>query len=382
MNEARELFRDHIHTCRKPVSPGPHSINLATLARFLADRATIKCLALFVFFALSSNCCFGGRLSTDVVYMRNGDKITGEIKSLAQGQLSVKPDYALSPIQIDWTKVDRLESKQLFIVTDPSGNTYTGALTKGPEKDMLKVTSPTSTNLRHDSVVSIDQLGNTFFKRFRGNVDIGSNLTRSNSQVNVTVQSGMSYQSEKYFYSMSASSQVTTQKEVSNTNESTLKNTLFRELRRSSWYGAALANFLSSSAQEVDLRSTLGGGIARRLIFTNRTNLFALAGLGYTVDKLSNGTSTPHQQSLDSALAVKYSTFRFDKATFDSTLWVYPSLSNRGRLRLTFNQDVYYKLPKNFYVRASFFDNYDNQPAPGALSNNVGVSSTIGWSFP
>jgi hypothetical protein len=181
---------------------------------------------------------------------------------------------------------------------------------------------------------------------------------------------------------MSASSQVTTQKEVANTNESTLKNTLFRQLRLSNWYGAALDNFLSSSAQEVDLRSTLGGGIARRLIFTNRTNLFALAGLGYTVDKLSNGATIPHPQSLDSALAVKYSTFRFDKATFDSTLWVYPSLTAPGRLRLTFNQDVYYKLPKNFYIKASFFDNYDNEPVPGACSNNVGVSNSIGWSFP
>jgi hypothetical protein len=331
---------------------------------------------------LSSTFCFGGRLSTDIVYMKNGDKITGEIKSLNQGQLSFKPDYALSAIQIDWTKVDRLESSQLFIVTDPNGNTYTGALTKGPEKDVLKITTSAGTNLRHESVVSIDQLGNTFFKRFRGNVDIGANLTRSNSQVNATVQSGLSYQSERYLYSMSASSQVTTQQQVANTNETTLKNTLFRQLSRSNWYGAALANFLSSSAQEVDLRSTLGGGIARRLIFTNRTNLFALAGLAYTTDKLTEGATIPHPQSFDTALAAKFSIFRFDKATFDSTLWVYPSLSARGRLRLTFNQDIYYKLPKNFYIRASFFDNYDNEPVPGALSNNVGVSNSIGWSFP
>ena len=382
MNEARGVFRVLIHVWQRLGSAQSPSIDLAAPIRFLADRSTFNCLAVLMFLALSSSYCFGARLSTDVVYMRNGDKITGEIKSLNQGQLSVKPDYALSPIQIDWARVDRLESSQLFIVTDPQGNLYTGALTKGPEKDTLKVTSSASANLRHDSVISIDQLGNTFFKRLRGNVDIGTNLTRSNSQANLTVQTGLSYQSERYYYSLNGSSQVTTQQEVANTNETTLKNTLLRQLRRSNWYGGALANFLSSSAQQVDLRSTLGGGIARRLIFTNRTNLFALAGLGYTIDQLSNGATEPHPRSLDAALAAKFSIFRFDKATFDSTLWVYPSLTAPGRLRLTFNQDVYYKLPKNFYVRASFFDNYDNEPVAGALSNNVGVSTSIGWSFP
>jgi hypothetical protein len=383
VNQGQKVFRDPIHACLRHVSTKPHTINLAALTRLLASGAHSACLIVGLIFALSSTCCFGGsRLSTDIVYMRNGDKITGEIKSLNQGQLSIKPDYALSPIQVDWAKVDRLESKQLFIVTDPNGNTYTGALTKGPGKDMLKVTSSASTDLRQESVVSIDQLGNTFFKRLRGNVDLGTNVTRSNSQANMTLQSGLSYQSQRYLYSMNASSQVTTQKEVANTNETTLKNSLFRQLRKSNWYGTFLANFLSSSAQEVDLRSTLGGGIARRLIYTNHTDLTALAGLGYTTDKLSHGATTPHPQSLDSALAAKLSIFRFDKATFDSTLWVYPSLTARGRLRLTFNQDVYYKLPKNFYVRASFFDNYDNEPVPGALSNNVGASSSIGWSFP
>ena len=48
------------------------------------------------------------------------------------------------------------------------------------------------------------------------------------------------------------------------------------------------------------------------------------------------------------------SQFRFDSTTFDTTLWVYPSLTTPGRVRMTLNQDVYYKFYKDFYVRASF----------------------------
>ena len=42
------------------------------------------------------------RLKTDVVYMKNGDKITCEIRSLKQGQLTIKQDYANSTVVLDW----------------------------------------------------------------------------------------------------------------------------------------------------------------------------------------------------------------------------------------------------------------------------------------
>ena len=48
------------------------------------------------------------RVKTDVVYMQNGDKITCEIQSLNQAQLTVKPDYTSSSVVLDWSKVDRI----------------------------------------------------------------------------------------------------------------------------------------------------------------------------------------------------------------------------------------------------------------------------------
>jgi hypothetical protein len=119
-----------------------------------------------------------------------------------------------------------------------------------------------------------------------------------------------------------------------------------------------------------------------RPIFTNRTNLSLIGGLAYTVEKdEANSTSTANKRSIDAAAAAQFSTFRFDSTTFNTTVWVYPSLTSAGRVRFTINQDVYYKFYKDFYVRASFYDNYDNRPVVGAPANNLGMSSTLGWSF-
>ena len=98
-------------------------------------------------------------------------------------------------------------------------------------------------------------------------------------------------------------------------------------------------------------------------------------------DSASDTESTANKRGLDSAFAAQFSTFRFDSTTFDTTLWVYPSLTTPGRVRMTLNQDVYYKFYKDFYIRGSFYDNFDNRPVVGAPENNLGVTSTIGWSF-
>lgn len=104
--------------------------------------------------------------------------------------------------------------------------------------------------------------------------------------------------------------------------------------------------------------------------------------MALTIEQDAPGTtSTARTRALDSVFAVQYSTFRFDAATFNSALWLYPSLTSPGRLRMTFNQDIYYKFLGDFYIRMSFYDNYDNQPVVGAPSNNLGGSTSVGWSF-
>jgi hypothetical protein len=322
------------------------------------------------------------REKTDVVYMRNGDKITCEIRSLEKGQLTVKPDYTDSTIVIDWNKVNHIESSQEFVVSDPRGGLHSGTINSDPETHSVTVEKSSKEILPHDDVIEIAPLGGTFLKRLQGNVDLGLTFARSNGQKNLSLQGGLDYQSEKYISSVNFNSQFTSQRETTNTSETTVKSELFRRLRLSNWYGGAIGNFLSSSEQQIDLRSTLGGGLAKRIIFTNRTNLSVIGGLGYTVQQNANGAmSTGNTNSLDSALAVQYSTFRFDSTTFDSTLWLYPSLTSPGRLRLTFNQDIYYKFLHDFYIRISFYDNYDNQPVVGAPANNLGGTTTVGWSF-
>jgi hypothetical protein len=68
------------------------------------------------------------RENTDVIVMKNGDRMTCEIKGLSAGVLSVNLKYVQGTIGVEWLQVARLESDQLFLVQTEDGTVYTGKL--------------------------------------------------------------------------------------------------------------------------------------------------------------------------------------------------------------------------------------------------------------
>src|SRR5215471_20415539 len=82
----------------------------------------LVCAAIFLASSLAA------REQTDVIVMKNGDRITCEIKGLRSNTLYISVNYILTTLSVDWTKVDHVQSKQLFLVRTQDGTVYTGAL--------------------------------------------------------------------------------------------------------------------------------------------------------------------------------------------------------------------------------------------------------------
>src|SRR6476620_9054878 len=68
------------------------------------------------------------RDKTDVMVMTNGDRMTCEVKGLDAGVLYVSFDYIDGTASVNWSKVARLESNQLFVVKTAAGGVYSGTL--------------------------------------------------------------------------------------------------------------------------------------------------------------------------------------------------------------------------------------------------------------
>src|SRR5688572_9101335 len=68
---------------------------------------------------------------TDSVWIRNGDRITGEVKSMARALLKYSTDD-LGTISIEWNNVVRISSRATFEVRVSSGEKHYGTLGLAP----------------------------------------------------------------------------------------------------------------------------------------------------------------------------------------------------------------------------------------------------------
>ena len=115
----------------------------------------------------------------DVLVMNNGDRFTCEIKGLESGVLYIGLDYVEGTVQVDWAKVNRVESKQLFLVTTEDGRNYVGALSMeeaGASRRLRIGAADEAANVvmvRHAAVVRMNQTSKNLWQRFDGSINSG-----------------------------------------------------------------------------------------------------------------------------------------------------------------------------------------------------------------
>src|SRR5574341_675910 len=80
---------------------------------------------------------------TDIVVLRNGDRITGEVKSLRNAKLQFKTDDA-GTLYIEWNKILALTAKAYFEVEVEDGSVYFGSLEPGDLRSEIDVVSDTA----------------------------------------------------------------------------------------------------------------------------------------------------------------------------------------------------------------------------------------------
>jgi hypothetical protein len=329
------------------------------------------------------------REKSDVLVMRNGDRLTCEIKSLSSDTLSISLDYASGTVSINWDKVDHIESKQLFFVKTQEGLVYSGSLSTPaipgarPTKIEVLETSARKIELDKASVINMVETDLGFWRRFAGQIGLSSIYSKGNQTFQYGVNADMNYTRERWSAAATYSSSLSSSSGATTSTRYDTQFTAQRILRWNNWYYAGLADFLQSSTQGIQLQSTLGGGVGRYLKNTNQTLISVYGGLawqniGYQQQVLPAMT----QQQVTSALIVgEMKLFRFDKTNLNINATVLPALSNPGRVHTNLNVAYYVKLWGKITWNLSFYGNWDNQPPPGFSGSDYGTSSGISYSF-
>ena len=327
------------------------------------------------------------RDKTDVLIMNNGDRMTCEVKGLDAGVLYVSFDYIDGTTSVDWSKVARLESKQLFVVKTEDGSVYTGELmteeTGANRPVQIKVLMEEREEVVNRSqVIRMVATSDKFWERFNGNINFGVIYSKGNQSTQFSLGSNTVYVRERWNAGYSFESNLSSNSGVNTSTRNSLALTAFHLLPPKNWLYGGVGGFLQSSEQGISLQTLLGGGIGRYLKNTDRANLMVLGGVAWQ-DTTYQQTKVPigREQTAAALIYAKASFFRFSKTRFDSTVLVLPALSDPGRVRFDTNLTYYVKIFGKVDWNVSFYGNWDNQPPPTLSGSDYGTSSGLSWTF-
>jgi hypothetical protein len=136
--------------------------------------------------------------------MNNGDRMTCQIKGLDAGVLYVTFDYIDGTASVDWSKVARLESKQLFIVKTQDGSVYTGALTTAetaggrPVKIQVVEAPEKGVTIDQSQVIEMVQTSEKFWQRLSGEISWGITYSKGNQSTQYNLGSQTAYLRERW----------------------------------------------------------------------------------------------------------------------------------------------------------------------------------------
>jgi hypothetical protein len=326
--------------------------------------------------------------NTDVIVMKNGDRFTCEIKGLSAGVLSVKLSYVDGTIAMQWSQVAHLESNRLFLIQTESGVVYTGKVsTTGASNDPpirieIAETPGKQVEVAQRKIIKLTQTSEGFWHRFDGAVNTGLLYSKGNESIQYNVGSQVAYTRERWSSELNFNSSFASN---SNSNLTTRNQTdlnTLRLLRWNNWFYAGTATFLQSSVQEINLQTTLGGGVGRYLKNTNRATIYVLGGLGW--QNVGYGKNTVDQRPQNTAVgfvAGQIKAFKFKKTNVDVTASLIPSISDAGRVHFNTNAVYYIKLVSDLSWNFSFYGSWDSRPPPTLPKSDYGTSSGLSWTF-
>jgi Protein of unknown function, DUF481 len=321
----------------------------------------------------------------DVVVMNNGDHFTGEVKRLENGLLYVETEYVSGNIGLDWNQVQSVQSTATYRITLNNGQRLEGKIEKvaaeqGKKEDILIREATEEVQVSSAEITTIDTRKPTFWRQLQGSIDFGYSFTSGNSQSTLNADTSAAYKTKDWESSAALDSTFGGQSGGSKTNRQDLQAVFAKYLNRNS-YVLALSDFLHSSQQDLNLRTTLGGAYGRYLRRTTNSNLSWIGGVVFINESFNTTANSSSDQNIEAVAGLQYHYVRFNFGEFDSQVLAFPGLTDNGRLRVTTNNSLTIKLRNNFHLTFTFWDNFDSQPPVTAKKNELGFSSGIGWSF-
>jgi hypothetical protein len=313
----------------------------------------------------------------DSLILANGDVMVGEIKSMDKGVLYMETPYSKNDFNIKWGEIKQVYSVTRFLITLEDGTRINSNLhTNGEGNVILSEESDEITTVPMSELVNLIGLKSEFWSRADASIDLGFSFTKANHLRQGTMQAAAGYLGDHWstdiFYNLFRSIQDSIA--ATRRNEAGINYIYYLP---DDWYLMADGNYLSNTEQALNARYTGKLGAGKFLVHSNRSYWGVGGGMSINLESFTNGT--PKRSSAEAYAGTTLNLFDTGDLSLLSTFYVYPSLTESGRVRSDFKVDTKYEFAQDFYLKFNLTLNYDNRPAVAGNETDYVYGLSLGW---
>jgi hypothetical protein len=319
------------------------------------------------------------REKTDVVTLKNGDRLTGRIISAQYGILQLSSRGA-GAVSIEWPSIQSISSKYMFRVEQVGGLHYEGLIyTTQGEFHVNTSTGEVTIPLEH--VTQILPYESNFWERVYGDISFGYSYAKISGVGQTSFEFDANYTDAALEATLNASVLATQDSSGTSTNQDDISSTVFFSRPHNNFWGY-IGDLQRNRSLGVNGRAVAGAVIGHRVLETDTTRVLGYVGVVYD-QEWAAGTDSG-QSSLEGALGGTWRVFQFNypKVTLDSDLIVYPSITLSPRYRVSGDMTLTTKISSRFAIKLSAYLNYDSKPPdPTATTTDYGVVTSLAYQF-
>jgi hypothetical protein len=324
------------------------------------------------------------RDKTDVIVLRNGDKVTGEIKKLEYGLLELSTDH-MGTVKIEWDQVASVQSGFSFDVERIGGGRVYGTLSGGDNGALVVQETDESQLVPLRTVTRLSGVEAGFFDRVNGTLSLGYNYTKSSGISVGNFNFAAQYDTPKLRSTLDASANRTSSPDSDSTEQESIRTTV-QFLSEKPRFWVLLNSIESNEELGIEQRIQSGAAVGRYLKQTPDSELTGLAGLTLNAERTTGADS--RQQSIEGVIGAQWRVFRFTdpEVSLSAGAALYPSLTESGRYRGGLNVTLTRDLIKDLTLNLSVYESYDSDPPEGedgtqAEKEDYGIVTSFGYKF-
>ncbi len=316
----------------------------------------------------------------DILVLKNGDRITGEIKKIWDGEVSIEPEYA-DEFDVDLEVVDHIESDRDFEVELWDGREATVKLT-GADSENLQIVElgDEKMAIALEDILELDEPTKDF--DWESHIDFSANASSGNTNTfnaQLRGDSTIEIPDHRHRVDLSKFRETTGEGALkTTTKDQTLLTYNYNWLFRDPWFLATRVSHERDPILDLDSRLIASAGLGRDIFNTPRLFLNMQLGAGAQSEDAGG-------MSEDTTVATW--ALRYEQGLFSGDLDIFHNhsithnLNGRTNTSIKTSTGLRYEITDLLYANMTLNYNYETDPLDGIGSEDVTFLLGLGAEF-